>query len=63
MCGSTQEGTVNHHLGHSYVHSSCVALAMREDRMAKDDFSEAERGSSRLARKFGLLARALERMD
>jgi hypothetical protein len=31
--------------------------------MAKDDFPEAERGSSRLARKFGLLARALERMD
>lgn len=29
--------------------------------MAKDDFSEAERGSSRLARKFGLLTRALER--
>lgn len=56
MCGSTQEGTVNHHLGHGYVFSSCVALAMREDRMAKDDFSEAERGSSRLARKFGLLA-------
>jgi hypothetical protein len=63
MCGSTQEGTVNRHLGHSYVSSSCVALAMREDRMAKDDFPEAERGSSRLARKFGLLACALERMD
>jgi hypothetical protein len=56
MCGSTQEGTVNHHLGHGHVFSSCVALAMREDRVAKDDFSEAERGSSRLARKFGLLA-------
>jgi hypothetical protein len=34
---------------------------MREDRIAKDDFSEAERGSSRLARKFGLLTRVLER--
>jgi hypothetical protein len=63
MCGSTQEGTANHHLGHSYVFSSCVVLAMREDRMAKDDFLEAERGSSRLARESGLLARALERMD
>ena len=36
---------------------------MREDRMAKDDFLEVERGSSRLARESGLLARALERMD
>lgn len=63
MCGSTQEGTVDRHLDHSYVFSSCVALAMREDRMAKDGFLDAERGSSRLARKFGLLARALKRMD
>jgi hypothetical protein len=54
---------VNHYLGHSYVSSSCVAMAMREDRKAKDDFPEAERGSSRLARKLGLLACALERMD
>lgn len=55
MCGFT----ANHHFGHSSVFSSCVALA-KEDRMAKDDFSEAERGSPRLARKFGLLACALE---
>jgi hypothetical protein len=44
MCGSTREATVNHHLGHSsYVFSSRVALAMREDPVAKDDYPEAER--------------------
>jgi len=43
MCGSTREGTVNHSLGHSYVFSSFVALAMRENRMAKVDYPEAKR--------------------
>lgn len=64
MCGFSREGTVcESSFGSSYVFSFSVALAMKEDRMAKDDFPEGERDSSRLARKIGLLARALGRMD